>query len=186
MGFILEREIGVLGEPVCLKEAFLKTSAGFEHPAIGNLVVSKDAREQPAECVVLLNDVGIEIDLSRDTDDFRFADHERPFFSQFLGTRKRQRVTSFAQSSAGSSLAYPFVSRSFAASISRPARGFRSARKPRRFKDCAVAEAVGIVNQKARLAVLAPHVLCKTIGNVLNAATCRRVIEHIDDRSVYI
>jgi len=58
--------------------------------------------------------------------------------------------------------------------------------KAEAFKDCTVTEAVGIVNQKARLAVLALHVLCKTIGNMLNAATCRRIIEHVDDRAVHI
>ena len=38
-------------------------------------------------------------------EDLRFADHRRPFPVQLAGTRKRQRVTSREQSSAGSSFA---------------------------------------------------------------------------------
>jgi len=54
------------------------------------------------------------------------------------------------------------------------------------FEHRAVTELVGIVDQQAWLAVFTLHVLCETIGNMLDAAAGRRIIEHVDDRPVDI
>gem|GEM_PF-3077426 len=96
-------EVEVFGEAVSFKETFLEAGATFEHTAVTDLLIGKDTGKQPAERVVLLHDVWVEIKLARNADDFRFANHPRPFSVQVPGTRKRQRVISRSQSSAGSS-----------------------------------------------------------------------------------
>jgi len=135
IGFVLERKAEVFGEPVSFNKTFLEAGATFERPAISDLLIGKDAGKQPAERVVLLHDVGVDIKLARNQDiAVRMA----------LGEK-----------------AEPFEHR-------------------------AVTELVGIVDQQAWLAVFTLHVLCETIGNMLDAAAGRRIIEHVDDRPVDI
>ena len=54
VGFILECEIEVLRETVCLEETFLQARATLEHPAIGDLVVGGTYLTKPSvgwECL---------------------------------------------------------------------------------------------------------------------------------------
>jgi hypothetical protein len=49
-----------------------------------------------------------------------------------------------------------------------------------------IAEPVGVVDEGVGIGVLATQVLAEAIGNSLDTAAGCRVIEHVDDRSVYI
>ena len=127
MGRILQREVQILGKPVGLEIAFLQTGAALEHPAIAQFLVGEDTGERPAERIILFNDMRIEADRRGDIENFALTDHASRLPVQLGGTRSRQRVTSRAHSSAGSSFAWPLVRRALAL---RPAASLADGARP--------------------------------------------------------
>src|ERR1017187_3212653 len=57
MGFIGQREVEVLGEAVCFEVALLETRSALEYPFVRERRMVEDAGEEPAENVVLFDDV---------------------------------------------------------------------------------------------------------------------------------
>jgi len=53
-----QREIEIFRESIGLKEAFLQTGAALENPGMGKIFVPVYPAEQPAEHVVLLDNLG--------------------------------------------------------------------------------------------------------------------------------
>src|ERR1022692_2413359 len=93
-----------------------------------------DPGEDPAQNVVLLDDVGVEVDPRRHLQKFAAVDHTRSPLAQETGTNNRHLEISRGESSSGSSLALPAVSRARHASTSGPPLECCSAMKPRRLK----------------------------------------------------
>ena len=64
-----------------------------------------DAREEPAQRVVFLDDMGLQLEFSGKRHDFLFGDHGFASRSSVAGTQTRQAVTRRSAGRAGSSLA---------------------------------------------------------------------------------
>ena len=60
---ILQREVEVLGEPVRFEVALLEASPSLEHPARAYLWMRGDPRKEPAQRIVLLDDMGLQLQL---------------------------------------------------------------------------------------------------------------------------
>src|SRR5207249_4788480 len=56
-----EREIEIFGEPIRFEETLLYTGTTFEDPVVRSLWIECDRRQEPAENVVLLNDLGAQL-----------------------------------------------------------------------------------------------------------------------------
>src|ERR1700683_2934184 len=132
MGFVAQREVEVLREPVSFEETLLEAGSTLEYPVFGEFFMSIDAGEQPAQDVILLDNMRVERCLRRKIEDFASVDQSAFPCAQDDGMRSRHLEMSRLQSKAGSSLALPAVSltRQNSASIA-PSLCF-SARKPRR------------------------------------------------------
>ena len=58
---ILQGEVEVLGKPVRFEVALLEASPSFEHPTRADLGMRGDPGQEPAQRVVLLDDVGLQL-----------------------------------------------------------------------------------------------------------------------------
>jgi hypothetical protein len=58
---VLQREVQILREPVGLEVALLQAGAALEHPARADHRVGRNAGQEPAEGVVLLDHMGLEL-----------------------------------------------------------------------------------------------------------------------------
>ena len=58
--------------------------------------------------------------------------------------------------------------------------------KPEALEDSAVAEAHCVIDELFVVLIVASQVGCEAVGYMLDAATDRRVVEHVDDRSVNV
>lgn len=63
MAAIQQREIQVFRETIRLEEALLQARATFEDPGIASRCVLADAGKQPAERVVLLDDMRLQTEI---------------------------------------------------------------------------------------------------------------------------
>ena len=60
---ILQGEVQILGESVRLEVALLEASPALEHPARANLWMRGDPGQEPAQRIVLLDDMGLQLQL---------------------------------------------------------------------------------------------------------------------------
>lgn len=60
---ILQSEVEVLGEPVRFKVALLEASPALERPARADLWMHGDPGKEPAQRIVLLDDMGLQLQL---------------------------------------------------------------------------------------------------------------------------
>src|SRR5262245_58663645 len=132
MLFIAQREIEILREPIGFEKALLEASTAFENPTFGELIVSVDAGQHPAEDIILLDNMRVERCLRRELEDFAPADQSASPSPDDGGTKSRHLETSRVQSKAGSSLALPAVSRARQSWASAAPSLRCSASKPRR------------------------------------------------------
>ena len=58
--------------------------------------------------------------------------------------------------------------------------------KPEALEDSAVAEAHCVIDELFVVSIGASQVGCEAVGYMLDAATHRWVVEHVDDRSVHV
>ena len=58
--------------------------------------------------------------------------------------------------------------------------------KPEALEDSAVGEAHCVIDELFVVSIVASQVGCEAVGYMLDAATDRRVVEHVDDRSVHV
>ncbi|MCY4346451.1 MAG: hypothetical protein OXC17_06600 [Aestuariivita sp.] len=58
--------------------------------------------------------------------------------------------------------------------------------KSEAFEDSAVAEVHCVFHKLFVIAIIAPQIGCEAVGYMLDVATDRRVVEHVDDRSMYV
>ncbi len=58
--------------------------------------------------------------------------------------------------------------------------------KPEALEDCTVAEAHRVIDELFVVAIIASQIGWEAVGYMLDAATDRRVVEHVDDRSMHV
>ena len=58
--------------------------------------------------------------------------------------------------------------------------------KPETLEDCTVAEAHRVIDELFVVAIIASQIGCEAVGYMLDPATDRRVVEHVDDRSMHV
>jgi len=92
--------------------------------------MSAPTGEHPTENVIFLDNARFKAKLIGKSQDFRTIDHEAFASLQLSGTHTRQRFTSFRLATAGSSFAFPLLSRSRQPVISFSGPPRRSARNP--------------------------------------------------------
>ena len=100
-----EHEIKIFGDPQSFVVAFLKAGPALEFPALDESVVVAYAGEDPANCVVFLDNIGPQSKGAGGIWNFSTADHVAAAAVQLSGTNRRHRVTKRWQGSIGSSFA---------------------------------------------------------------------------------
>ena len=102
---ILKREIQVLREAIGFEVAFLQTRSTLEHPARPDHRMRGDSGKEPAERVILFDDMRLQLQLGGERHDFLLRDHGRSSRTSMAGTQTRQAVARRSAGMAGSSLA---------------------------------------------------------------------------------
>jgi hypothetical protein len=102
---ILQCEIEVFGKAIGFEIAFLEAGSALEDPSISDRRMGGDAGEQPAQRVILLDDMGLQLKFGGERHDLLLRDHGLASRSSLAGTQTRQAVISRSAGSAGSSLA---------------------------------------------------------------------------------
>ena len=99
------REVQVFREAVGLEVALLQTGATLEHPAWADHGMRSDAGQEPAERVVLLDDMRLQLQFGGQRHDLLLGDHGCTSRASVAGTQTRHAVASRSAGNAGSSLA---------------------------------------------------------------------------------
>ena len=98
----------VVGESVCLEIAFFQACAALENPALRQLGIRRNAGQQPAEHIVLLDHMKVQRQFTRKIRDFLLIDHTTPAF-QPSGTHSRHFETKVSAGNFGSIRALPML-----------------------------------------------------------------------------
>jgi hypothetical protein len=75
MVFVEHSEVEIFGEPIGFEIALLEAGAALEDPPISQPLVRRNPGQQPAQGVVLLDDMQVELELSGEVPNLLAVDH---------------------------------------------------------------------------------------------------------------
>ena len=105
MRCISHGEVEIFREAIGLEVALLEAGAALEYPGIAKCGLGRDAGEQPAEDVVLFDDMDLELELACELANLVASDHLLVRFPVPAGVHSRHAVAKRPEAIAGSSFA---------------------------------------------------------------------------------
>ena len=102
---VLQREVEVFGKAVGFEVALLQAGTALEDPPVADCRVCGDASKEPAERIVFLDDMRLELKLGGERHDLLLRDHGLASRNSLVGTHTRQTVIRRSAGNDGSSLA---------------------------------------------------------------------------------